>query len=340
MVHVQPSLSVVMPFYRNERTLLACLHSFIKQQGAAACEIIVVDDGEVPKAQDIVAEHHWTVPIRILHSGAQGQSAATNLGIRHAQGQIILLTCADIIATPTLLRSHLQAHQQGAALGVMGHIAYAPWLHMSPMMQFLAMPQVQFDFENITDTENVSGRMLYAPNVSVAKTYLDEVGGFDEALTYGYQDCDLGLRLAQVGVRFVYRAQALVWHDHPNSVRGYVQRQTQVSKFWPLMAKRYPQHANIDIMAKQLDHYVPRLDHLEQLTLLAEKADARYGARQKLSASDREKLFALFDTLGTLAAVKGMISDLPALQEVVDVACYSGLSALRPGHPSSPTKPN
>jgi len=330
MAPTQPSLSVVMPFYNNERTLLPSLRSFIEQLGATASEILVVDDGQEPKAHAIIAPHVWPLPVRVLRSGAMGQSAATNIGIRQAQGQIVLLTCADIIATPTLLQAHLEEHQRGAALGVMGPIRYAPWVHMSPIMQFLAMPGVQFDFDNIQDTENVPAKALYAPNVSMEKKYLMEVGGFDEALTYGYQDCDLGLRLAQVGVRFVYRAQALVWHDHPNSVRGYVQRQQRINKFWPLMAKRYPELAKVDIMSKHLDHYVPQLGKLDHLTSLAERADARFGALETLTQGDLAKLFALFDTLSTLATVQGVVSNLADLQEVLDVGCrpwYAGLSA-------------
>jgi hypothetical protein len=210
-------------------------------------------------------------------------------------------------------------------------------------MQFLAMPRVQFDFANIADSQNVSANMLYAPNVSVAKEHLDQIGGFDEALTYGYQDCDLGLRLAQRGVRFVYRAEALVWHDHPNSVRGYVQRQMRIHQFWAVMAKRYPHIAKLEIMARQLDHYVPRLGQLEQLTLLAEKADARYGVRHALEHQDRQRLFALFDTLGTLAAVKGMVRDVAGLQEVLDVRhrpWYGSLGAPRPVPGLAPESPN
>lgn len=315
MAQLIHTLSVVMPYYNNAHTLLACITSFIEQEGACAHEIIIVDDGLQSTAQKLVASQAWPLPVRVLRTVRKGQSAATNAGIKAATSEVVLLTCADIIATPRLLSEHLDVHAQHPDVGVFGHIEYAPWLPVTPIMAYLAQPKVQFDFASITNPHDAPGRMLYAPNVSVRRQWLLRAGLFDEALTYGYQDCDLGLKLSALGLRFVYRKQALVWHDHPNSVRGFVSRQYRINTLWPIMAKRYPALANVPELSAHLDHYVPMLPLLGHLRDVAEKANARGFD----GSADARRLFALFGTLGSIAMMGGIVADLPALGEVLDL---------------------
>ncbi len=314
-----PSVAVVMPYYRNERTLVPCVQSFVEQSGAQVREIIVVDDGDSPTAQDLLASHPWPLPVTALRSERQGQSAATNLGIEAATSDIVLLTCADTIAASDLVVRHLQTRGDDPDVAVLGHIAYAPWIEMTPIMAYLASAGVQFNFANMVHGTTVSGSLMYAPNVSVSRARLMEAGLFDSTLTYGYQDCDLGLKLEAKGVKFVYNQKAVVWHDHPNSVRGFVNRQIRVNTLWHKMARRYPKAAQLDSMVAQLDHFVPMLPKLPHITQLAERADAAGWPPPDATQEAQQRLFALFGTLGSLAMMQGIVSDLKALGEVIDV---------------------
>ena len=316
-----PKLAVVMPYYHNARTLGPCLRSFSTQVGAQASEIIVVDDGEQPEAAHIVAGLAGPVPIRVLHARRQGQAAATNLGLRASTCALVLLTCADIIATPNLLAAHLGAHRRArGAVGVIGHIDYAPWLTMTPLMQFMAQPGVQFDFAGIRDASRAPGAALYAPNFSAPKQTLLAAGLFDPTFSYGYQDTDLGLRLARGGLPFVYEAQAAVWHDHPNTVRGLCARQQTVHSGWARMARRYPERVDAAAMMQLLRQVVPQLPHLPAQTLLAERANALVAAAAAAAATRAHPdLMALFAHVATLAMVAGMLTDLPGLACVLPI---------------------
>lgn len=314
-----PKISAVMPYFQNERTLIACLQSLCDQHGAQAHEIIVVDDGAQSSAQALVDSRSWSKPIRVLRTQRLGQSAATNAGIRAACSDIILLTCADIIAGPTLLQEHLLGHEAGDAVGVLGPITYAPWLQMSPIMSYLQLPGVQFDFAHIADVNHVPGSMLYAPNASVRKKHLSRVGLFDAALTYGFQDCDLGLKLARAGVRFVYREKAWVWHDHPSTPQAFVKRQQAVYSLWANMAQRYPQSADLDNISMLLSRFIPLLPELQRLTDIAQGANARGWPTEVDLAEARQRLFALFGTLGTLAMVSGIVANVEGLAQVFDL---------------------
>lgn len=318
MPDARAEFAVVMPYYKNAATLARCLTSFANQSCAQAKQIVVVDDGDEPEAEAIVKGLDLPVPIVVLRSFRQGQAQATNMAIAHCEGDWILLTCADIIATPNLLATHIKAHAQApGAVGVIGHIDYAPWLQMTPLMQFMAQPGMQFDFAGIRDAARAPGTALYAPNFSAPKRAIIDVGLFDANFAYGYQDTDLGLRLAQAGLPFVYEAEALVWHDHPNTVAGLCARQITVHRGWARMAQRYPQRVNKDAMTALLRHYVPQLPSLSAQQRLAERAESQ--AKTLRTAVTTDALMALFGHLATLAMVQGMVADLPGLARVLPI---------------------
>lgn len=309
-----PSISVVMPYYQNQRTLLRSLRSYVAQT-CRPKEIIVVDDGSDVAADAVVAgaaQVLASVPVRVLRAPHGGQSAATNVGIRAATGDVVMLTCPDIVAPPTTLAHHLHEHVAAAArgqeVGVMGHIAYAPWLKMTPFMRFLSKPGPQFCYHLIADAENADPAHLYAPACSVPRARLLAIGGFDEVFTYGYQDTDLGLRLAAGGLRFVYRAKAAVWHDHPNTLANFCARNERVAQLtWHLLDK-HPQVMVASGLCGGLRawgrtaHVLPRL--AEEVDALEARLAARRGANQ---AAVTKVLEMRYDGLLTAAFSRGLL---------------------------------
>lgn len=234
--------SVVMPYYNNARTLMRSLNSFAAQT-PAPYEIVVVDDGSAqPLAKICQHAALHGVPLRLLQAAHGGQSAATNVGVKAARGDIVYLTCPDIVAPKGVLARHLALHNaaraRGEEVGVMGHITYAPWLKKTPFLRYLSGSGPQFCYGAITDPNNADAAHLYAPACSIARDRLLAVGGFDEVFSYGFQDTDLGLRLAQNNLRFVYDAQAVVLHDHPNDVHNFARRNERVASLtWHLLDK-------------------------------------------------------------------------------------------------------
>lgn len=323
--------SVVMPCYENRRTLLACLRSFTALQKVRPLEVVVVDDGSTEAIDDVVRDYASPVPVTLLHTQRLGQSAATNAGIVAARGEVVLLTCADIVATPELVRHHLAAHaqaaQQGDRVAVAGHIAYAPWVKMTPFMRFLAGPGPQFNFDEMTDPENVNPTMLYAPNVSVRRADLNLVGGFDVGFPYGFQDTDLGLRLGARGVRFVYRAKARVLHDHPNDLRNFMRRNRMVGAYIPKMLRRYPDATMRQRCRNSVLKLVPLLDNLPQLVRAADEVEAALGVRRHLEPEGQQKLFALYNQALGLAFVEGLLASGEQAREVLGFDAAAWLAA-------------
>lgn len=86
-----PFISIILPFYNEEKYLNYSLSSLIGQK-YNNFEIIAVDDDSTDKSLDIVKKY----PVKIFRQEHRGPGAARNLGVKHAKGEIIVFADADM----------------------------------------------------------------------------------------------------------------------------------------------------------------------------------------------------------------------------------------------------
>ncbi len=90
-----PSISIVIPTYNSERTLVQCLESIIKQDyPRGKIEIIIADGGSKDKTLEIVEKFRVD---RILHNPLRTGEAGKAVGVEVAKNEIILLQDSDNI---------------------------------------------------------------------------------------------------------------------------------------------------------------------------------------------------------------------------------------------------
>lgn len=92
--------SVIVPTYNMARFLAASLQSVSKAAygHAAVVEVVVVDDASTDDTRDVLVafQRDAGFAVHVLkHPANRGSSAAKNTGIRHAQGDYVLLLDAD-----------------------------------------------------------------------------------------------------------------------------------------------------------------------------------------------------------------------------------------------------
>ena len=98
--------SVVIPVYRVEEYLPACIDSVLAQETESAYEILLIDDGSPDRCGKICDEYATKDSrIRVLHIENQGVSHARNLGIQNAKGDYVLFLDADDLWEPDLLQA-------------------------------------------------------------------------------------------------------------------------------------------------------------------------------------------------------------------------------------------
>lgn len=242
--------SVVMPTFNKKERLSLALESFRYQTITTDnYELIIVDDGSVDGTIKTVEEFQSDLPIRYIQQDNKGRSAARNKGIQKARGKILIFSDDDLIAAPTFLEAHINAHKQEECVA---HGA----IYNLPYVKFFKNPATGETYEEIDseillqvkkycigkkevgdigtihkqskttllekNIKKIFMKNLYAyqwlcctgANVSFEKTLLKDGGMFDESFgrEWGAEDFELGYRLYKRGVKFVYLEQGHNYH--------------------------------------------------------------------------------------------------------------------------------
>jgi GT2 family glycosyltransferase len=231
-------LSVVVPTYGRPERIARLLERLDGQTlDPRAFEVVVVDDGSPePVALDAPARRF---ALKLLRQENAGPAAARNLGVAHASAELVLFLNDDAVPHDDLLELHLAAHAAAAApVAVMGAFPFTQRALREPFTRLLAESSLLFDFASLRHGELHGWTFFWTCNISLRRSLLVEIGGFDadtfrEAIV---EDVELGYRLEKAGVKVLYRGDAVCEHEHPLRVDDYFRRAARlganVAKMW------------------------------------------------------------------------------------------------------------
>ncbi len=173
--------TVVIATRDRPSDLARCLHALDAQEGAAAFEVIVVDDGsEPPVAQQLGGR----MDLRVIRTPGIGPGLARNAGVAAASGDLILFTDDDVVVDPRWIEhalAHVDANPGDA--GVEGVVRSPPW---DPLYEY--------------SIETSAPGHHWTCNIAYRRSVLLTVGGFAACFPTAHgEDRDLGLRVAAMG---------------------------------------------------------------------------------------------------------------------------------------------
>jgi glycosyltransferase involved in cell wall biosynthesis len=240
-----PALSVVINTFNKAATLERVIDALSRQEGMAPSdfEVIVRDDGstdDTPRRLQALAAR-WDGRLTWSSGRNAGVSQARNEAVRRARGDLVLLLGDDIVASPALLRRHLEAHarQPDGRWVVVGRVTWPPELEANPFLHWLDNGGPQFAYSRIPAGGEIPPRYFYACNASLPRATL-LAQPFDPDITYGFEDVELGHRLHRLGHRFLYDPEACGFHHHPRSFREFRARQFKVGQSLHAALRNHP----------------------------------------------------------------------------------------------------
>ena len=215
----RPQLSVSIATYQRRETLLECLEAFCRQTlPPGAFEIVVVVDGSTDGTLEAIEGLQLPVPTRILSRPNGGLAAARNTGLEVHSGHYVLFVNDDTIPDPDCVQEHLRAHASSDAshaLAVLGSFEQPPEQLDVALPRYLERSGEVFSFGVLQEGSTYDIDRFWTCNVSVPLELVREVGGYDESFRhYGFEDADLGARLAEHGLRVLYHPRARALHRH------------------------------------------------------------------------------------------------------------------------------
>lgn len=242
-----PRISVVVPTYRRPELLSKSLDSLRTQDlPADTFEVVVVDDGSGDQTPAVLEEsaRGWPNLKWFTQPKNRGPAAARNRGVAESTAPLILFVDDDIVATPDLVRRHVDFHQtcDDDSVGMVGHVTWHPELPVSDFMCWLDASGLQFAFDTMAaGTVERPWEAFYTCNLSLPRRLLEDAGGFDDRFPYpAFEDIDLGLRLAHLGFRLEYLPSALAWHNRAVTLEVFCRRMRAVGESAVLLREAQP----------------------------------------------------------------------------------------------------
>jgi glycosyltransferase involved in cell wall biosynthesis len=110
-----PLVSVVIPYHRLERFVEATVRSAVDQTHRPL-EVIVVNDGSLDPADNVLIALTERYPIELLTQPNSGLGAARNAGVAQSRGEYVFFLDADNVAAPTFVERCVAVLQAGPEL--------------------------------------------------------------------------------------------------------------------------------------------------------------------------------------------------------------------------------
>jgi GT2 family glycosyltransferase len=229
----EPLVSVIVLGWGGEHYIETCLNALLRQTYATP-EVIVVDNASPDRTAEIVERQFPEV--RLIRTQCNlGVAGGNNLGLRAAQGDILVLVNADVEATPTWLEQMIRAMQSNSRIGIAG----AKLLYPDGTIQFaggrIEGPQGyarhigwherdQGQWDSLSDVDFVTGASL-----AITRTALEQIGYEDERFfPIDYEDPDLSYRARAAGYRVILVPTAVATHRE-SSTTGAASRDRMLS---------------------------------------------------------------------------------------------------------------
>lgn len=189
-----PTVSVVIPVYNRGKFVAETINSALAQT-YRDFEIIAIDDGSTDDSLAVLRSFGDQIQL-VQHPNGEnrGQSAAINLGLKHARGRLIAVLDSDDLWAPeklSVLVGYLDAHPE---IGLV--YSNGQWVDEEGRSKGVIYGPAHIE---TSDPAKVLMNCYFAlpSNSVVRREAYDKAGGFDESLRTA-QDHDMAVRLAEV----------------------------------------------------------------------------------------------------------------------------------------------
>lgn len=203
----RPSATIVVPCYNHGRFVADAVASALAQADADVRVVVVddgSDDGATPGACDELAER-FGERVAVIHQPNRGLPAARNRGAAGARTDYLAFLDADDTVAPDFV-SKLAAAIEAAGDQRVSH-AYCQETLTDRAHGTWQVPEWDAELLLITN--------LHPVTCLVRREVFERVGGFDAAMTGGYEDWEFWVRCSSRGYRGVRVAEPLFfWRRH------------------------------------------------------------------------------------------------------------------------------
>ncbi|MDO8317279.1 MAG: glycosyltransferase family A protein [Flavobacterium sp.] len=186
------TVSAIIPCFNAETTIERAILSVVSQT-IPVFEIIVVNDGSTDNSGRLLEGFKSDYPqLKVIHQENKGVSYARNIAIQAALGDYILTLDADDYFDPSFVEKALIKFSEDASYGgiMCGYVRIVKENKIKPYIP----PMVSLSYCLVNN--GVLACLL------LKKEVLLTAGAYDTAMSKGYEDWDLNIRILKLGYTF------------------------------------------------------------------------------------------------------------------------------------------
>lgn len=253
----EPKISIVIPNKDHMSDLRRAVGSILEKSTYKNYEIVIVENNSESKEiwgyyQEL--QKHDNIKV-VTYEGGFNYSAICNLGVKHTDGDYVLLLNNDVeVITPSWMEEMLMYAQRQDVAAVGAKLYYDDYtIQHAGIVLGLGAHRSAGHMHYKVAKENLGymGRLCYAQNVSavtgacllVKRAKWDEVGGLDESYAVALNDVDFCLKLREKGYLNVFTPFAELFHyesktrgmDEGDKLRRYEEEVNRFRERWKSM---------------------------------------------------------------------------------------------------------
>ncbi len=224
-----PKVSIVIPCFNHGAFLPETLAS-LEAQSFRCFEIIIVDDGSTDQETINLYDQLDTRGLRVIRTANNGVSAARNRGITEATGKFILTLDADDCIGTEYLTKALSVFEKHSNAGIVfcERQMFGERSGNDPLPQY--------------DARRLLIENLIYPAALFRKEDWAMVGGYNESMTYGWEDWDFWIALSRLDKVVIKLPEAMFFYRVRSASRDHSLRfSRKLQMFW-LMVLRHRGH--------------------------------------------------------------------------------------------------
>lgn len=216
------NVSVVIPSFNAKKLLEKNLPKVLKAsqyKRNRIKEIIVVDDGSTDGSGDFVKENFAKVRV-IKHKVNRGFSAAVNMGVKMAKGELVALINNDVIVDIDFLAQVIRHFREVKVFAVSMHEEGYGWAKGEFKDGYIV--------HSPGEENDRAHRTFWVSGGSgvFRRSYWMKLGGMDEKLLspFYWEDLDLCYRAAKRGYALRWEPKSKVIHKHESTISKFPEK--------------------------------------------------------------------------------------------------------------------
>ncbi len=206
--------SIIIPLYNRPQEIKELLSTLCKQT-YMQFEVLVIEDGSVKDAKDIVASFENKLDVKYFYKENSGQGFSRNFGFERAKGDYFIIFDSDILVPSDYLetvKDYLFEHQLDAFGGPdAAHDSFTP-----------VQKAISYAMTSPFTTGGIRGNKKHIGqfhprsfNMGISREVYEKVGGF--ILTRLGEDIEYSIRIHENGFKIGLIPAAKVYHKRRTS---------------------------------------------------------------------------------------------------------------------------